>query len=117
VSVVTDIPFIDNLIKKSGVPATVNLGGATMIFNAISGSNLSPVTFRRKPYKYFIQGRMRRYFVHVVVEEAKRSVEEAPVRIPPQRPRRPKHSESNSPDSVRSPATDVRRQLKHTPAT
>ena len=87
-SVATDIPFIDKLIEKSGVRATVDLGGATMIFNAISGNNLSPVTFRRKPYPYFIQGRMRRYFVHVIVEGAKRSVEQAVVRIPPQRPRR-----------------------------
>jgi hypothetical protein len=88
VSVKTDIPFIDNLIKESGIGATVDLGGALAIYNAISGDLLSPVTFRRKAIPYFILGRSRRYYVRDVVAYAKQCVEQAPRRIPPQTPRK-----------------------------
>jgi hypothetical protein len=87
-SVRTNIPFIDNLIKESGVPASVDLGGAVTIYNAVSGDLLSPVTFSRKGVPYFLLGRSRRYFVRDVVAYAKKVVELAPRRIPPQTPRK-----------------------------
>ena len=87
-SVRTNIPFIDNLIKESGVPASVDLDGAVAIYNAVSGDLLSPVTFSRKAVPYFLLGRSRRYYVRDVVEYAKRIVELAPRRIPPQTPRK-----------------------------
>jgi hypothetical protein len=90
VSVKTDIPSVDSLVDESGVPASVDLGGATTIYNAVSGDLLSPTTFSRKPVPYFLLGRSRRYFVREVVEYAKRIVEIAPRRIPPQTPRKPR---------------------------
>jgi hypothetical protein len=87
-SVLTGIEWLDDLIEKSGVPASVDLEGATEAHNGVSGDNLSPETYRRRPVPYRILGRSRRYNIRDVVEYAKRCVEEAPVRIPPQRPRK-----------------------------
>ena len=86
-SVLTGIAWLDDLIEKAGVPASVDLEGATEAHNAVSGDNLAPETYRRKPVPYRIQGRSRRYNIRDVVEYARRCVEEAPVRVPPQRPR------------------------------
>ena len=87
-SVLTGIAWLDGLIEKAGVPASVDLVGATEAHNAVSGDNLAPETYRRKPVPYRIQGRSRRYDIRDVVEYARRCVEEAPVRVPPQRPRK-----------------------------
>ena len=84
----TEIPWLDKIVKEAGVPAAADLDGAVMIHNEVTGDNLSPTTYRRKPVPYTILGRSRRYNVRDVVAYAKRCVEEAPVRIPPQRRRR-----------------------------
>ena len=85
----TEIPWLDKIVKEAGVPAAADLEGAVMIHNEVTGDNLSPTTYRRKPVPYIILGRSRRYNVSDVVFYAKRCVEDAPRRIPPQRvPRR-----------------------------
>jgi hypothetical protein len=83
----SEIPWLDKIVKEAGVSAA-DLEGAVMIHNEVSGDNLSTHTYRRRPVPYIILGRSRRYNVRDVVAYAKRCVEEAPVRIPPQRPRR-----------------------------
>jgi hypothetical protein len=108
-SVLTGIAWLDDLIEKAGVPASVDLEGATEAHNAVSGDNLASETYRRKPVPYRIQGRSRRYNIRDVVEYARRCVEEAPVRIPPQRPRR-KRIRLATPGPTRSPPDAAVRQ-------
>ncbi len=84
----TDIPWLAQIAKEAGVPASADLGGAVMIHNEVAGDSLSEESYRRKPVPYTILGRSRRYNVRDVVAYAKSCVEEASVRIPPQRPRR-----------------------------
>jgi hypothetical protein len=84
----SEIPWLTKIFEKAGVPAGADLEGAVMIPNEVSGDTLSAHTYRRRPVPYIILGRSRRYNVCDVVAYAKRSVEEAPVRIPPQRRRR-----------------------------
>jgi hypothetical protein len=79
---------LDKIVEEAGVPVAADLDGAVMIHNEVSGDSLSTHTYRRRPVPYIILGRSRRYNVRDVVAYAKRCVEEAPVRIPPQRPRR-----------------------------
>ena len=110
-SVLTGIAWLDDLIEKAGVPASVDLEGATEAHNAVSGDNLAPETYRRKPVPYRIQGRSRRYNIRDVVEYARRCVEEAPVRVPPQRPRR-NRIRLATPGPTRSPPDAAVRQHK-----
>jgi hypothetical protein len=83
----TEIPWLDKIVEEAGVPAAADLEGAVMIHNEVTGDNLSPSTYRRKPVPYTILGRSRRYNVRDVVAYAKRCVEGAPFRIPPPRRR------------------------------
>ena len=87
-SISAELSWFDQLREDSGVPASLDLDGATIAHNAVSGDNLSQHTYRRRPVRYIILGRSRRYNVCDVVAYAKRCVDEAPVRIPPQRPRK-----------------------------
>ena len=92
----TEISWLDKIVEEAGVPAAADLEGAVMIHNEVSGDSLSPHTYRRRPVPYIILGRSRRYNVGDVVAYAKRCVAEAPVRIPPQRPRRKRaHAEAS----------------------
>jgi hypothetical protein len=84
----TDIPWLNKIVEEAGIPAAADLEGATMIHNEVTGDNLVPSTYRRKPVPYTILGRARRYNVRDVVAYAKRCVEDAPIRTPPQRPRK-----------------------------
>ena len=77
----TEIPWLDKIVKEAGVPAAADLEGAVMIHNEVTGDNLSPTTYRRKPVPYIILGRSRRYNVSDVVFYAKRCVEDAPRRF------------------------------------
>ncbi len=105
-SLSAELSWFDQLREDFGVPASVDLEGATMAHNAVSGDNLSPHTYRRRPVPYIILGRSRRYNVRDVVAYAKRCVEEAPVRIPPQRPR---------PKRVRAPQRPEAPARQHEP--
>ena len=58
------------------------------IHNGVSGEDLSPITYSRRPIAYKLLGRSRRYVVRDVVAYAKECFEQAPRRIPPQRPRK-----------------------------
>jgi hypothetical protein len=118
VSVKTDIEFIDNLIDESGVPASVDLGGAVTIHNAVSGEFISPITYRRKGVPYRLLGRVRRYFVHDVVAFAKATVMDAPTRkpeprrryIPKATPQPIKSAPASAPVPIRAPPTSAARQ-------
>jgi hypothetical protein len=108
-SISAELSWFDQLREDSGVPASLDLDGATMAHNAVSGDNLSPHTYRRRPVPYIILGRSRRYTIPDVVAYAKRCVEEAPVRIPPQRPRR-NRIRLATPGPTRSPPDAAVRQ-------
>jgi hypothetical protein len=108
-SISAELSWFDRLREDSGVPASLDLDGATLAHNAVSGDNLSQHTYRRRPVPYIILGRSRRYNVRDVVAYAKRCVEEAPVRIPPQRPRG-KRVRPATPDPTRSPPDAAVRQ-------
>jgi hypothetical protein len=90
----TEIPWLDKIVEEAGVPAAADLDGAVMIHNEVTGDNLSPTTYRRKPVPYTILGRSRRYNVCDVVAYAKQCVEGVPVRIPPPRRRYKSNSEA-----------------------
>jgi hypothetical protein len=84
-SISDEISWLDRLREDAGVPETVDLEGAVMIDGGVAGGDVSTNTYRKWPVPYFILNKSRRYFVADVVAYAKKRVEEAPRRIPPQR--------------------------------
>ena len=80
-----EMSWLDQLREDAGVPKTVDLEGAVMIDGAVAGGDVSTNTYRKWPVPYFILNKARRYRVEDVVAYAKKRVEEATRRIPPQR--------------------------------
>ena len=82
--------WIDAIAARANLPQLTDLGGALIVYNNLTCSGASLHTFRRFPIGYVIVGRERRYRVDDVIAYARKRLEEAPVRKPPQRPRRRK---------------------------
>jgi hypothetical protein len=78
---------LDKLVKDAGLPQMADLEGALEIYNEVACDSISVHTFRRYPIRYKIVGRSRRYLVSDVLDFARKRLEAAPVRVPPQRPR------------------------------
>jgi hypothetical protein len=83
-----ELDWLDRLRAEANVPERVDLENAVLIHNNVSDDEVSPITYSRWPIPYIILGRARRYLVSDVVAYAKQRVEQAPRRIPPQRPRK-----------------------------
>ena len=77
--------WIDAIAARANLPQLTDLGGALIVYNNLTCSGASLHTFRRFPIGYVIVGRERRYRVDDVIAYARKRVEEAPVRKPPQR--------------------------------
>ena len=94
--------WIDAIIQRANLPQLTDIGGGLIVFNNLTCSDASEHTFRRFPIPYQLLGRERRYRVADVVAYARRCLEEAPVRVSPQRPRR-KRIRLATPGCTRSP--------------
>jgi hypothetical protein len=81
----TGIPWLDEIVENSGLPKMADFEGARLIYNHVACDHVKAHTFRRYAIPYKLVGRTRRYLVTDVVAYAKKRVEEAPRRIPPQR--------------------------------
>ena len=101
--------WLDAITEGADFPQLTDIGGALIVFNNLTCSDASEHTFRRFPIPYQLLGRERRYRVEDVVAYARRCLEEAPVRIPPQRPRR-KRIRLAPPGPTRSPPDAAVRQ-------
>jgi hypothetical protein len=101
--------WLDAITEGADFPQLTDIGGALIVFNNLTCSDASAHTFRRFPIPYQLFGRERRYRVGDVVAYARRCLEEAPVRVPPQRPRR-KRIRLATPGSTQSPPDAVARQ-------
>jgi hypothetical protein len=101
--------WLDAITEGADFPQLTDIGGALIVFNNLTCSDASVHTFRRFPIPYQLFGRERRYRVGDVVAYARRCLEEAPVRVPPQRPRR-KRIRLATPGPTRSPPDAAVRQ-------
>lgn len=101
--------WLDAITEGADFPQLTDIGGALIVFNNLTCSDASVHTFRRFPIPYQLFGRERRYRVGDVVAYARRCLEEAPVRVPPQRPRR-KRIRLATPGRTRSPLDAAVRQ-------
>ena len=99
--------WLDAITEGADFPQLTDIGGALIVFNNLTCSDASVHTFRRFPIPYQVFGRERRYRVGDVVAYARRCLEEAPVRVPAQRP---KHIRLATPDRTRSPPDAAVRQ-------
>ena len=101
--------WLDAITEGADFPQLTDIGGALIVFNNLTCSDASEHTFRRSPIPYQLFGRERRYRIGDVVAYARRCLEEAPVRVPPQRPRR-KRIRLATPGPTRSPPDAAVRQ-------
>jgi hypothetical protein len=101
--------WLDDIIEQANLPQLTDIGGGLIIFNNCTCSSYTLHAFRRFPIHYQLFGRERRYRVEDVVAYARRCLEEAPVRVPPQRPRR-KRIRPATPGPTRSPPDAAVRQ-------
>ena len=86
--------WIDAIAARANLPQLTDLGGALIVYNNLTCSGASLHTFRRFPIGYVIVGRERRYRVDDVIAYARKRLEEAPVRKPPQRRRKLANTEA-----------------------
>jgi hypothetical protein len=112
--------WLDAITEGADFPQLTDIGGALIIFNNLTCSDASEHTLRRSPIPYQLLGRERRYRVEDIVAYARRCLDEAPVRISPQRPRRkrirpamPRPSES--PPDLLSVSTSLEINAKRFP--
>ena len=84
----TGIPWLDEIVENSGLPKMADFDGARLIYNHVACDCVKAHTFRRYAIPYKLVGRSRRYVVDDIIAFARKRLEEAPRRIPPQRPRK-----------------------------
>ena len=77
--------WLGEIVERANLPQLTDLGGALIVYNNLTCSGASVHTFRRFPIGYVIVGRERRYRVDDVIAYARKRLEEAPLRKPPQR--------------------------------
>ena len=86
--------WLGEIVERANLPQLTDLGGALIVYNNLTCSGASLHTFRRFPIGYVIVGRERRYRVDDVIAYARKRLEEAPVRKPPQRRRKLANAEA-----------------------
>ena len=86
--------WLGEIVERANLPQLTDLGGALIVYNNLTCSGASPHTFRRFPIGYVIVGRERRYRVDDVIAYARKRLEEAPLRKPPQRRRKLANAEA-----------------------
>lgn len=86
--------WLGEIVERANLPQLTDLGGALIVYNNLTCSGASVHTFRRFPIGYVIVGRERRYRVDDVIAYARKRLEEAPLRKPPQRRRKLANAEA-----------------------
>jgi hypothetical protein len=86
--------WLGEIVERANLPQLTDLGGALIVYNNLTCSGASLHTFRRFPIGYVIVGRERRYRVDDVIAYARKRLEEAPLRKPPQRRRKLANAEA-----------------------
>jgi hypothetical protein len=81
------IGWLAGIIERANLPQLTDLGGALIVYNNLTCSDVSEHTFRRFGIPFRKVGRERRYHVDHVIDYAREQLK-APVRIPPQRLRK-----------------------------
>lgn len=86
--------WLGEIVERANLPQLTDLGGALIVYNNLTCSGASVHTFRRFPIGYVIVGRERRYRVDDVIAYARKRLDEAPLRKPPQRRRKLANAEA-----------------------
>ena len=89
----TGIPWLDNVVEKSGVPPVFDTGGANMFYGQISGNTLTDEYFQRLPIAFRRIGRTRVYDYDDIVAYVKEQRAKAPRKAPALRKRRRRQPE------------------------
>ena len=84
----TGISWVDAAVERANLPPMADLEGGLLIYNQVACDSVSVHTFRRYDIPYKLIGRSRRYIVDDIITFARKRLEEAPVRNPPQRRRK-----------------------------
>ena len=86
--------WLGEIVERATLPQLTDLGGALIVYNNLTCSGASVHTFRQFPIGYVIVGRERRYRVDDVIAYARKRLDEAPLRKPPQRRRKLANAEA-----------------------
>jgi hypothetical protein len=99
----TGYTWLNVALEKSGVPPVIDTGGASMLYQQLSGSTISDEYFQRLPIPYRRVGRNRVYDYATIVEFVKELRARTPVRVPPPMKRYPrkKSAAASKPETSR----------------
>jgi hypothetical protein len=79
---------LDEVVEQADMPKRCDRLFGALFYGRLLGQPCSEHTFRRLPIPYIKTGRSASYLIDDIVAYARKAIAEAPIRTPPERPRK-----------------------------